>query len=57
MFTAESRFRNVERRTLNVELPDGRTLTAYSAQRVGDHKRYHMGLVAWNSAQFGMKTK
>ncbi len=32
----------------SVELPDGRVLTAYYAQRIEGHDGYHMGVVAWD---------
>jgi hypothetical protein len=31
----------------SVVLPDGRVLTAYYAERIRDHDRYHMGVVVW----------
>ena len=34
----------------SVQLPDGRVLTAYYAQRVEGHDRYHTGVVVWDSA-------
>ena len=33
----------------SVQLPDGRVLTAYYAQRTANHTRYHMGVVVWNT--------
>ena len=32
----------------SVQLPDGHVLTAYYAQRIEDHDRYHMGVVVWD---------
>lgn len=29
-------------------LPEGRVLTAYYAQRIDGHDRYHMGVVVWD---------
>jgi len=34
----------------SVQLPNGQMLTAYYAQRIEDHKRYHMGVVLWDPA-------
>lgn len=32
----------------SIQLPDGQVLTAYYAQRIADHDRYHMGVVVWD---------
>jgi hypothetical protein len=32
----------------SVQLPDGQVLTAYYAQRIEGHDRYHMGVVVWD---------
>jgi hypothetical protein len=32
----------------SVQLPDGQVLTAYYAQRIAGHDRYHMGVVVWD---------
>ena len=32
----------------SVHLPDGQVLTAYYAQRIVGHNRYHMGVVVWD---------
>jgi len=32
----------------SVQLPDGQLLTAYYAQRIEGHNRYHMGVVIWD---------
>ena len=32
----------------SVQLPDGQVLTAYYAQRITGHDRYHMGVVRWH---------
>lgn len=33
----------------SVQLPDGQGLTAYYAQRIAGHDKYHMGVVVWDS--------
>jgi Neuraminidase (sialidase) len=35
----------------SVQLPDGQVLTAYYAQRIAGHNRYHMGVVVWDPAK------
>jgi hypothetical protein len=35
----------------SVPLPDGQVLTAYYAQRIEGHNRYHMGVVVWDPAK------
>ena len=37
----------------SVQLPDGQVLTAYYAQRIAGHNRYHMGVVMWDPAKTG----
>jgi len=37
----------------SVQLTDGQVLTAYYAQRIVGHKRYHMGVVVWDPATTG----
>ncbi len=32
----------------SVQLPDGNVITAYYAQRISGHDRYHMGVVEWD---------
>jgi hypothetical protein len=32
----------------SIQLPDGQVLTAYYAQRIAGHNRYHMGVVIWD---------
>lgn len=34
----------------SVQLPDGQVLTAYYAQGIAGHNRYHMGVVIWDAA-------
>ena len=34
----------------SVQLPDGQVLTAYYAQRIAGHDKYHMGVVIWDPA-------
>ncbi len=37
----------------SVQLPDGRVLTAYYAQRIVGHDRYHMGVAVWRLERLG----